>query len=131
MQVPLGIVTGRLSGGGGGILRRSNGGLGSRGAELNTTNPLGMKGEMAKEFGEMMKALWAGNAKFIIPRDFKWILSRFSTQFQGTDERRWEEGEDLVLSGWCLVSGSPACGIGRLPATRCARAAGLCAGHPA
>ena len=31
------------------------------------TNPLGMKGHIAKRYGELIKDLWAGNAKSIAP----------------------------------------------------------------
>jgi ubiquitin carboxyl-terminal hydrolase 4/11/15 len=42
-----------------------------------------MGGAMAREFHDFLAVLWSGRAKFVIPRDFKWILSRFATQFSG------------------------------------------------
>ena len=33
--------------------------------ELNRTNPLGMKGEMAEEFGNTIKNLWCGKYGYI------------------------------------------------------------------
>ena len=34
--------------------------------EINRTNPLGMKGEMAEEFGHTMQNLWCGKYNYII-----------------------------------------------------------------
>jgi ubiquitin carboxyl-terminal hydrolase 8 len=34
-------------------------------------NPLGMKGEIAEEFGFVIKSLWSGQYRSIAPYDFK------------------------------------------------------------
>ena len=34
---------------------------------FDRTNPLGMKGHIAKRYGELIKDLWAGNAKSVAP----------------------------------------------------------------
>ena len=34
-------------------------------SELNRTNPLGMKGAMAEEFGSIIKNLWSGKSNYI------------------------------------------------------------------
>jgi ubiquitin carboxyl-terminal hydrolase 6/32 len=35
--------------------------------ELNRTNPLGMKGNIAKKYGELIHDMWSGTAKTIPP----------------------------------------------------------------
>ena len=39
--------------------------------ELNEDNPLGMKGEIAKSYAELVKTMWSGNYSYTIPRNFK------------------------------------------------------------
>jgi ubiquitin carboxyl-terminal hydrolase 4/11/15 len=40
-------------------------------AELNKDNPLGNRGEIAKSFADLLKAMWSGNHHSFPPRDFK------------------------------------------------------------
>lgn len=39
--------------------------------ELNEDNPLGMKGEIAKVYAELIKQLWSGKYSYVTPRPFK------------------------------------------------------------
>lgn len=39
--------------------------------ELNEDNPLGMKGEIAKVYAELLKQLWSGKYSYVTPRPFK------------------------------------------------------------
>lgn len=39
--------------------------------ELNEENPLGMKGEIAKAYAELIKQLWSGKYSYVTPRPFK------------------------------------------------------------
>lgn len=39
--------------------------------EINDTNPLGMRGEMAKAFAELIKQMWTTKSGAITPRNFK------------------------------------------------------------
>lgn len=39
--------------------------------EINETNPLGMHGEIAQTFGELVKQMWSGRCTSVIPRAFK------------------------------------------------------------
>ncbi|KAK9513057.1 hypothetical protein O3M35_001336 [Rhynocoris fuscipes] len=39
--------------------------------ELNTTNPLGMKGEIARVYGELIQAIWSAKYETINPLPFK------------------------------------------------------------
>lgn len=39
--------------------------------ELNTENPLGMKGHVAEAYGKLIEALWSGKSSSTAPREFK------------------------------------------------------------
>lgn len=39
--------------------------------ELNEDNPLGMKGEIAKAYAELIKQLWSSKYSYVTPRPFK------------------------------------------------------------
>ncbi len=39
--------------------------------KLNQDNPLGMKGEIAKAYAELIKQLWSGKCSYVTPRPFK------------------------------------------------------------
>ena len=39
--------------------------------ELNFTNPLGMKGEIAEAYADVIKQMWSGRHYSVVPRIFK------------------------------------------------------------
>lgn len=39
--------------------------------DINRLNPLGMKGRIADEYGELVKKLWSGTRSSVAPSDFK------------------------------------------------------------
>ncbi len=39
--------------------------------ELNPQNPLGMRGEIAKAYADLMHQMWSGYNGFVAPRNFK------------------------------------------------------------
>lgn len=39
--------------------------------ELNFDNPLGMRGEIAKSYAELIKQMWSGKYSYVTPRAFK------------------------------------------------------------
>lgn len=47
--------------------------------ELNEDNPLGMKGEIAKAYAELIKQLWSGKYSYVTPRPFK-VSDIFTSQ---------------------------------------------------
>ena len=56
-------------------------------AEINTENPLGMRGEIAKEYGDLIQTIWSGDASSVPPRQFKVSSALFDLQlsvFKGT-----------------------------------------------
>jgi ubiquitin carboxyl-terminal hydrolase 4/11/15 len=68
-------------------------------AEVNTDNPLGMGGAMAKIFGELLSKLWGSGGGAWHPREFKTVLSRFAPQFIGYSQQDSQELLAFVLDG--------------------------------
>ncbi|XP_063737808.1 ubiquitin carboxyl-terminal hydrolase 8 isoform X2 [Eleginops maclovinus] len=62
--------------------------------DINRYNILGHKGEVAEEFGVIMKALWSGLYKSISPRDFKVTIGKINDQFAGYDQ---QDSQELLL----------------------------------
>ncbi|XP_068455558.1 ubiquitin carboxyl-terminal hydrolase 8 [Clinocottus analis] len=62
--------------------------------DINRYNILGHKGEVAEEFGVIMKALWAGLYKCISPRDFKITIGKINEQFAGYEQ---QDSQELLL----------------------------------
>ncbi|XP_028999716.1 ubiquitin carboxyl-terminal hydrolase 8 isoform X2 [Betta splendens] len=62
--------------------------------DINRSNILGHKGEVAEEFGVIMQALWAGLYKCISPRDFKITIGKINEQFSGYDQ---QDSQELLL----------------------------------
>jgi len=46
--------------------------------ELNVDNPLGMRGEVAISYAELIKIIWCGKYSYTIPRNFKACSSLWS-----------------------------------------------------
>jgi ubiquitin C-terminal hydrolase len=55
--------------------------------EINTVNPLGQKGQLAKEFGKLLKKMWNDGLAYLPPTDFK-VAHKMTT----------ERGRALVVS---------------------------------
>ncbi|KAG5270624.1 hypothetical protein AALO_G00194750 [Alosa alosa] len=62
--------------------------------DINRANILGHKGEVAEEFGVIMKALWSGQYKCITPRDFKVTIGKINEQFSGYEQ---QDSQELLL----------------------------------
>ncbi|KAG8049310.1 hypothetical protein GUJ93_ZPchr0009g1772 [Zizania palustris] len=54
--------------------------------EINPHNPLGMKGELAHAFGDLLRKLWAMDRTPVAPHQFKGKLARFAPQFSGFNQ---------------------------------------------
>ncbi|KAG2330310.1 hypothetical protein Bca52824_001490 [Brassica carinata] len=68
-------------------------------ADLNKDNPLGMRGELAIEFGELLKKLWSSGRNAVAPRSFKTKLARFAPQFSGYNQHDSQELLAFLLDG--------------------------------
>ncbi|TTP59346.1 Ubiquitin carboxyl-terminal hydrolase 8 [Bagarius yarrelli] len=62
--------------------------------DINRSNILGHKGEVAEEFGAIMKAVWSGQFKYISPRDFKITIGKINEQFSGYEQ---QDSQELLL----------------------------------
>jgi len=67
--------------------------------EINTVNPLGMRGEIAAVFGGLMHMLWRPGASLVTPRKFKSKLSQFAPQFTGYNQQDSQELLTFLLDG--------------------------------
>ncbi|XP_062197041.1 ubiquitin carboxyl-terminal hydrolase 5-like isoform X2 [Phragmites australis] len=67
--------------------------------EINWQNPLGMVGELALAFGELLRKLWAPSRAPVSPRPFKLKLSRFASQFSGNNQHDSQELLAFLLDG--------------------------------
>lgn len=55
--------------------------------EINSDNPLGMGGMIAKSYGDLVKAMWSGAHTCLAPREFKLAVGRFAPQFSGFQQQ--------------------------------------------
>ncbi|CAA3029771.1 ubiquitin carboxyl-terminal hydrolase 5 [Olea europaea subsp. europaea] len=67
--------------------------------EINRQNPLGMVGELALAFGELLRKLWAPGRTPVAPRSFKAKLARFAPQFSGCSQHDSQELLAFLLDG--------------------------------
>ncbi|OMO52128.1 putative Ubiquitin carboxyl-terminal hydrolase [Corchorus capsularis] len=73
--------------------------LGDYSREINPDNPLGMNGEIASAFGDLLRKLWAPGATPVAPRTFKSKLARFAPQFSGFNQHDSQELLAFLLDG--------------------------------
>ncbi|KAL6567025.1 hypothetical protein OROMI_015429 [Orobanche minor] len=73
--------------------------LGDYKIEINPENPLGMKGEIASSFGDILKKLWAPGVTPLAPRTFKMKLAHFAPQFSGFNQHDSQELLAFLLDG--------------------------------
>ncbi|KAJ4835929.1 Ubiquitin carboxyl-terminal hydrolase 8 [Turnera subulata] len=73
--------------------------LGDYCREINHNNPLGMDGEIALAFGDLLRKLWAPGATPVAPRIFKSKLARFAPQFSGFNQHDSQELLAFLLDG--------------------------------
>ncbi|KAF8379919.1 hypothetical protein HHK36_027384 [Tetracentron sinense] len=67
--------------------------------EINKQNPLGMHGELALAFGELLRRLWSSGRTPFAPRTFKGKLARFAPQFSGYNQHDSQELLAFLLDG--------------------------------
>lgn len=67
--------------------------------DINTNNPLGMHGEIARTYAELIKVIWSGNHTSFLPREFKCAVSRFAPQFTGFAQQDCQELMAFLLDG--------------------------------
>ncbi|XP_053233347.1 ubiquitin carboxyl-terminal hydrolase 4 isoform X1 [Podarcis raffonei] len=68
-------------------------------AEINQENPLGMRGEIAEAYAELIKQMWSGRNSHVAPRMFKTQVGRFAPQFSGYQQQDSQELLAFLLDG--------------------------------
>uniref|UniRef100_UPI00398F05F1 ubiquitin carboxyl-terminal hydrolase 15-like isoform X3 n=1 Tax=Pristiophorus japonicus TaxID=55135 RepID=UPI00398F05F1 len=67
--------------------------------ELNHDNLLGMKGEIANAYADLIKQMWSGKYSYVTPRAFKTQVGRFAPQFSGYQQQDSQELLAFLLDG--------------------------------
>ncbi|GAA6017044.1 hypothetical protein JCM11491_006140 [Sporobolomyces phaffii] len=67
--------------------------------ELNPDNPLGMRGQVAEAFGQLIERMWHGSGSSVAPREFKQAVARFAPQFSGYGQQDSQELLAFLLDG--------------------------------
>ncbi|BFZ09058.1 hypothetical protein BsWGS_12097 [Bradybaena similaris] len=67
--------------------------------ELNKENPLGMRGEIAVSYNELVRDIWLGQKSYTVPRNFKIAVGRFAPQFSGYQQQDSQELMAFLLDG--------------------------------
>uniref|UniRef100_UPI00398F4D5B ubiquitin carboxyl-terminal hydrolase 11-like n=1 Tax=Pristiophorus japonicus TaxID=55135 RepID=UPI00398F4D5B len=67
--------------------------------ELNLDNPLGMQGEIAEAYADIIKQMWSGRHYSVIPRIFKTRVGHFAPQFSGYQPHDSQELLAFLLDG--------------------------------
>lgn len=67
--------------------------------ELNRTNPIGMKGHMAKCYGDLIQELWSGTQKNIAPLKLRWMIAKYAPRFNGFQQQDSQELLAFLLDG--------------------------------
>ncbi|KAL5196698.1 hypothetical protein ABZP36_000210 [Zizania latifolia] len=73
--------------------------LGDYDKDINRTNPLGLNGELALAFGELLRKLWNTEKKPVSPHHFKAKIACFAPQFSGFNQHDSQELLAFLLDG--------------------------------
>ena len=65
--------------------------------DINEENNLGMRGELAKEWGNLMKQYWVENTRVGDPSDFKYTIGRKAERFRGYGQQDSNEFMSVSL----------------------------------
>lgn len=73
--------------------------LGDFRRDLNFENPLGLSGNLAIAFGDLLRKLWTPGSTPVAPRMFKSTISSFAPQFSGYNQHDAQEFLAFLLDG--------------------------------
>jgi ubiquitin carboxyl-terminal hydrolase 4/11/15 len=68
-------------------------------SHINRDNPLGMKGDVAKAYGELVHEMWSGKTNYCAPKSLKHSVSRYAPQFSGYQQQDSQEFMSFLLDG--------------------------------
>lgn len=72
---------------------------GSYKREINTVNPMGTKGDVAKAFATLISMLWQEQYTFLSPVTFRKSITTWAPQFSGSDQHDSQEFLSFLLDG--------------------------------
>ncbi|CAF1154692.1 unnamed protein product [Rotaria sordida] len=66
---------------------------------INRNNPLGMKGDVALAYGELIHEMWSGKTNSCAPTSLKQCIERYAPQFSGYAQQDSQEFMSFLLDG--------------------------------
>ncbi|KAF0030345.1 hypothetical protein F2P81_017076 [Scophthalmus maximus] len=63
------------------------------------TNPIGMRGHMAKCYGDLVMELWSGTQKNVAPLKLRWTIAKYAPRFNGFQQQDSQELLAFLLDG--------------------------------
>ncbi|MGH0162627.1 UNVERIFIED_CONTAM: hypothetical protein FKN15_060741 [Acipenser sinensis] len=63
------------------------------------TNPIGMRGHMAKCYGDLVQELWSGTQKNVAPLKLRWTIAKYAPRFNGFQQQDSQELLAFLLDG--------------------------------
>lgn len=67
--------------------------------ELNTTNKLGTKGQLALRYAELLKEVWTASTRSIAPLKLRFCVTKHASQFAGGGQHDSQELLEWLLDG--------------------------------
>ena len=67
--------------------------------ELNRTNPLGMKGHIAKRYGDLVRDMWSGDTRTIAPIKLRYTIGKYQACFSSFQQQDSQEFLAFLLDG--------------------------------
>eukprot|EP01100_Stratorugosa_tubuloviscum_P004923 TRINITY_DN2246_c0_g2_i1.p1 TRINITY_DN2246_c0_g2~~TRINITY_DN2246_c0_g2_i1.p1 ORF type:complete len:1354 (+),score=607.11 TRINITY_DN2246_c0_g2_i1:120-4181(+) len=67
--------------------------------DINTQNKLGMQGNLAKTYCNLLINMWSGESSAFSPNEFKWVIGKFAKQFMGYQQHDAQELLAFLLDG--------------------------------
>jgi len=66
---------------------------------INRDNPLGMKGDVAQAYGDLIANMWSGKINYYAPKTLKQNVARYAPQFSGYSQQDSQEFMSFLLDG--------------------------------
>ena len=67
--------------------------------ELNRSNPLGMKGHIAKRYGDLVRDIWTGDNRTVAPIKLRWTMGKYKECFSSFQQQDSQEFLSVLLDG--------------------------------
>ena len=66
---------------------------------INRDNPLGMRGDVAQAYGDLIADVWSGTTNYVAPKSLKQNVARYAPQFSGYAQQDSQEFMSFLLDG--------------------------------